>query len=191
MSQQDRAKWNAKYTAAGHEAFSEPSRVLTGLDAILPSSGRAIDIAGGTGRHAIWLAARGLDVTLADISTVGITLARRRARAAGVMLATLEIDFDEQPFPSGPWDLILSCCFLDRALIGTFADYLAPGGMAIVIQPTWKNLERHVKPPAAYLLRDCELPDLIRGVEIVRYEEGWLADGRHDALLVARRESAA
>ena len=89
-------------------------------------------------------------------------------------------------FSTGPWDLILSCCFLDRTLIGRLADYLTPHGIAVVIQPTRKNLERHEKPPAAYLLRDGELPNLIRGVDIVRYEEGWLADGRHDALLVAR-----
>ena len=186
MSQQDRTKWDTKYRSAT-QIESEPSRVLTSLDTILPRSGRAIDVAGGVGRHSVWLAERGLDVTLTDISAVGLALARKRAKSADVRLATREIDFDEQAFPPGPWDLILSCCFLNRTVIHSMGDYLSPSGIVIVIQPTRKNLERHEKPPAPFLLREGELPNLISGLDILNYEEGWLADGRHDALLVACR----
>jgi hypothetical protein len=37
------------------------------------------------------------------------------------------------------------------------------------------------------VLEDGELPSLVRGLEIVRLEEGWLAEGRHEARVVARR----
>jgi tellurite methyltransferase len=37
------------------------------------------------------------------------------------------------------------------------------------------------------VLEDGELPRLISGLETVRYEEGWLESGRHEARLVARR----
>jgi SAM-dependent methyltransferase len=158
-----------------------------GLDRYLPRRGRALDVAGGAGRHGIWLAQRGLDVTIADISARGLALAREEAAAAGVRITTLETDLELAPFPTGPWDLIVSICYLLRPLFAAYPSALAPGGILAVVQPTKKNLERHDKPPADFLLDDGELPRLVGGLEVLHYEEGWLADGRHDAVIVAKR----
>lgn len=38
-----------------------------------------------------------------------------------------------------------------------------------------------------FLLQDRELPKLVTGLEVLRYDEGWLAEGQHDAVIVARR----
>src|SRR5215216_2618503 len=102
MSDFDRDKWNAKYADRSF-APTEPSAVLMGLVKYLPTRGRAIDIAGGAGRNAIWLAQRGLETTLADISAVGLKLAHDRAAAAGVKINTLEIDLEQQQLPAGPF----------------------------------------------------------------------------------------
>jgi len=184
MSAADRQKWNAKY--AVEIPPREPSAVLVGLDRFLPKVGRALDVGGGGGRNAIWLAQRGLDVTLADISAKGLAISRERASEASVKIQTLETDLEEDPFPAGPWDVILSVCYLRRSLYDVFPTVLAPGGTLAVVQPTMTNLTRHPKPPADYLLNDGELPSLVRGLEVVYYEEGWLADDRHDAVLVAK-----
>lgn len=165
----------------------EPATVLVGLDRYLPRHGRGLDVAGGAGRHGIWLAERGLDVTIADISARGLALAREEAAAAGVRITTLETDLELAPFPAGPWDLIVSVCYLQRQLFDAYPRALAPGGILAVVQPTKKNLERHDKPPADFLLNDRELPRLVSGLEVLHYEEGWLADGRHDAVIVARK----
>jgi SAM-dependent methyltransferase len=186
MSQFDREKWNAKY-AAGLPMPREPAGVLVGLDRYLPRSGRALDVAGGAGRHGIWLAQRGLDVTIADISPLGLARAREDAAAVGVHIATLETDLELDPFPSGPWDLIASVCYLMRPLYAVYPRVLAPGGILAIVQPTKTNLQRHDKPPADFLLDDGELPQLVAGLDVVHYEEGWLIDGRHDAVVVARR----
>ena len=103
------------------------------------------------------------------------------------MIRTLCTDLEEKPFPAGPWDLILSCRYLQRPLFKIYPQVLAPGGTLIVIQPTKTNLERHAKPPADFLLDDGELPGLVFGLKVVHLEEGWLADGRHDAVVVARK----
>ena len=186
MSQADRDKWNAKYADAEF-APRQPSAGLVGLDRFLPRKGRAIDVAGGGGRHGIWLAKRGLDVTIADVSSVGLAIARRRADEAGVKVTLLETDLEALPLPAGPWDLVVSICYLCRHLFPTFPRVLAPGGVLVVIQPTKRNLERCDKPPPDFLLEDGELPTLVRDLAVVHYEEGWLADDRHDAVLVARR----
>ena len=186
MSHIDREKWNAKH-ATGWAMPREPAAVFVGLGPYLPRRGRALDVAGGAGRHGIWLAQRGLDVTIADISPLGLALAREQATVAGVHVATLETDLELDPFPAGPWDLIVSVCYLLRPLYAVYPQFLAPDGILAVVQPTKKNLERHDKPPADFLLDEGELPGLVAGLEIVHSEEGWLADGRHDAVIVARK----
>jgi hypothetical protein len=186
MSDFDRQKWNAKYSDAEF-APREPSAGLVALESFLPRRGRALEVAGGAGRHSIWMAGRGLDVTIADISAVGLAQARERAAEAGVAIRTLETDLQDAPFPPGPWDLIVSVCYLWRPIYAVYPAALAPGGVLVVIQPTKKNLQRHDKPPFDFLLDEGELPRLVKGLEIVHYEEGWLADDRHDAVLVARK----
>jgi tellurite methyltransferase len=182
----DQQKWDAKYAAAD-EVPREPSAVLRSLDAILPKSGRAIDVAGGAGRNAIWLAQRGLEVTIADVSPRGLELAAARAQEAGTSITPLWTDLEDGPFPAGPWDLILCVCYLWRPLYAVYPQVLLPGGLLVIIQPTKKNLERSPKPPAGFLLEDGELPSLLKGLEVVHYAEGWQADGRHDAVVVARK----
>jgi SAM-dependent methyltransferase len=187
MSDFDRQKWNAKY--ATEEAPREPSAGLVALDQYLPRRGKALDVACGAARHGIWLAQRGLDVTVADVSAVALKLAQERAAERGVTIAPLEIDLEQQPFPAGPWDLIVSVCYLQRPIFAAYPAALAPGGTLVVIQPTKRNLERHAKPPRDFLLDEGELPRLVSGLEIVHFVEGWSADDRHDAVLIARRPS--
>lgn len=74
-----------------------------------------------------------------------------------------------------------------RPLLAALPAALAPGGWLVLAHPTGTNLERHARPPRPFLLEDGELPALVRGLEAIRSEEGWLEEGRHEARLVARR----
>ena len=186
MSEEDRTKWEARY--AQHDGKPpEPAQLLVNLAELVPKQGKALEIAGGAGRNAIWLAQRGLDVTIADVSQNGLQIAQERARTAGVSVQTLPLDVDCDALPAGPWDLILCAYFLHRPLFSRFPELLRPGGLLVVIHPTMSNLQRHPKPPARFLLEDGELPGLVCGLEIEHYEQGWLTDERHEAVLVARR----
>ena len=100
---------------------------------------------------------------------------------------TVRVDLEVAPLPAGPWDLILCTHFLHRPLFAVFPGALAPGGWLVTAHATRSNLERHPRPGAAHLLEDGELSSLMRGLEVVRLEEGWLEGGRHEARAVARR----
>jgi SAM-dependent methyltransferase len=189
MAESDRERWNARYREARDAA--EPSPFLTALDALLPRRGRALDVAGGSGRNALWLARRGLAVTLADVSDVALEQASDAARAAGLSIATVQVDLEEAPLPAGPWDVVLCTYFLHRPLFAAIPATLAPGGLLVVAHATRTNLERHARPGPAHVLEDGELPRLAGGLEILRYDEGWLESGRHEARVVARRPAAA
>jgi tellurite methyltransferase len=185
VSEDDRERWNLRYREG--EKAGAPSPFLCGLDDVLPRRGRALDVAGGAGRHAIWLARRGLSVTLADVSDVALSTTARLAGEAGVAIETQRVDFEVSPLPAGPWDVVVSFNFLHRPLFGALPLALAPGGWLVVAHPTRTNLTRHPRPGPDHLLDDGELATLARGLEIVSCEEGWFESGRHEARLVARR----
>jgi hypothetical protein len=190
VSNSDQQKWDDKY-AEGLHSSSEPSTLVTGLRDLFPFSQgrflRAIDVAGGAGRHALWLAQQGFDTTLVDISKVALSIAEQRASSAGSSLHVRAMDLDESRFPSGPWDVIVDFHYLSRPLFPRMIAELSLGGLLIVVQPTVRNLERHPKPSAEYLLAENELPSLVDGLKILQFEEGWLAEGRHEARIVAQR----
>jgi ubiquinone/menaquinone biosynthesis C-methylase UbiE len=56
------------------------------LERHLPAAGRVLDCGGGPGRYALWLAAKGYDVTLFDLSAANLNMARGEAAKAGVQL---------------------------------------------------------------------------------------------------------
>ncbi len=186
MAVSDQNRWNARYR--DEDVPAEPSPWLISLE-MIPTSGRALDIAGGAGRNAVWLAERGLDVTLVDVSDEALTMAAETARAAGVTIDVRPIDLVADPLPAGPWDVVVCFHYLQRNLFGAMIAELAPGGLLVAELATVRNLERRERPERPYLLDEGELPTLVAPLEIVVFDEGWHPDDRHEARLVARMEA--
>jgi SAM-dependent methyltransferase len=176
MSDRDRDTWNERYRTA----TSRPpvSSFLRSLDAMLPRVGPALDVAGGAGQNAAWLADRGLAVTLLDVSDLALAQADPR-------LTRLHLDLDAHPLPPGPFAILLWLNFLDRRRLAEVATVLAPGGLFIFAHPTRHNLERHPSPSARFLLEPGEVEALVPSLEVLLRAEAWF-DGRHEARLVAR-----
>ncbi len=186
MSEADRVKWETRYSVGrGYEAEPDPFIVEEGVR-YLPEVGRAVDLAGGVGRHALWLASRGLTTTLADISPTALTIAASRASALGLPLDTVVVDLDDA-FPAGPWDVILVSFFLVGDRMPSLVDSLAPGGVLILVHPTTSNLERFARPSARWLLRDGALDEGVPGLETQFHEEGWGPRGRHEVRFIGQK----
>jgi tellurite methyltransferase len=180
----DRDHWNQRY--AERPWPTEPSSWLVDNARLFTTPGRVLDIAGGTGRNAIWLASRGWDVTIADVSSIAIDIAIARARSSDVIVSTVETDLVEGRLPPGPWDAIMLFHYLDRTLFPALPTLLRPGGIVIGSLATVTNRERNERPTLPYLLNEGELPELIEGLEVVAYDESW-DNGHHDARFIARR----
>ncbi|RMG12329.1 MAG: class I SAM-dependent methyltransferase [Planctomycetota bacterium] len=194
MARADRERWDTRHRARREETHDRPHPFLAWVASqpvyakLFPPSGRALDVAGGAGRNAVWLARRGLEVTLVDISPVGLERAERAARRAGVAMSLVASDLEEEPLPAGPWNLVVCTDYLQRSLFPRIAASLAPDGLFLFAQPTRANLARHPRPGPRFLLEEGELARRVpTELEILFCEEGWTEEGRHEARLLARR----
>ena len=81
------------------------------LATYLPPSGRLLDLGGGPGRYTIWLAERGYQVVLADLSPELLAIARTQIVAADVdhqVEAIVEADAcDLSRWPSASFDAVV------------------------------------------------------------------------------------
>ena len=147
----DAAAWDERYAARGLVWAAGPNTVVVDEVAGL-TPGRAIDLAGGEGRNALWLAEQGWDAELVEFSGVALEKARAIAEQRGVTVTTTLADATAGP-DLRPADLVLVCYLqlpaepLARAL-GHAASLVAPGGTLLVIAHERDNLEHgHGGPP--------------------------------------------
>jgi SAM-dependent methyltransferase len=182
-----RVRWDARWER--NRQPQPPAACVVESARFLPATGTALDVAGGSGRNAVWLAGRGLEVTLVDVSPVALTQAQELSVGAGIDISTLERDLEALGWPDGEWDVVLIHHFLARELLAEVASVLLPGGILILCQPTTRNLERHVRPGPSYLVDEGEFATIVAksGLEPLVLEETWGTDGRHEARVVARR----
>ncbi len=191
-------RWDAKY-ADWHEP-SPASDFITGQAKLLADCPTAVDLAGGAGGTALWLAEQGIDTALVDVSDRALAIARNAAAQRGVPLHTIFADLEADPLPSPAqlarlaalavpddgWHAAVCTNFLHRPLLGALREFLVPGGIAFVLIATVENLLVNARPGRPYLVEPGELPELCAGLEPISFEEGWFGQ-RHEARLVAHR----
>ncbi len=186
----DRERWNARWRERAGD-LEDASLFIADQAALIPIRGKALDLAGGAGRNAIWLARHGLDVTLVDVSDVALDKAEQRAHRMGLTdrMRFLRVDL-EGPLPFAPlFDVVVVVHYLDRERRDSFADLLLDGGILVVANPTVTNSERHARPSADYLVERGELASWVcnRELELLATREDWNDEGIHEASLIARR----
>ena len=182
------SRWDRRYGALESPTAGEPAPFLAAVAHHLPTAGTALDVGGGLGANARWLARRGLQTTLLDVSEVGLDLARSLDDGADLDYLHRDVEADGLPVDRR-WDVVLFHLFYDRAIVETAADRLVPGGVLLVCQPTEVNLERHPKPSRRFLLVVGEAASIAEasGLEPLEVSEAWRESGRHDAWLVLRK----
>jgi SAM-dependent methyltransferase len=183
----DRERWDRRWSEGSHSDDAPPAWLDEASESVeLPRSGRALDVASGAGRVALWLARRGLETLALDVSPVALGRLGARAEAEGLSVETRALDLERDPLPAGPWDLIACFHYLQRELFPELRARLAQGGLLVVEIGTVRNLQRHDRPSRRFLLEAGELRDLLDPLEIAWYREGWVED-RALARALARR----
>ena len=174
---QDRERWEELY-ASHARPDRPPSTWVLRTVAGLPNELLLVDIAGGTGRHAVPAAHRGRRVILVDIAFQAVATARAAAPAIDGVIA----DAANLPFPPERFGVVLVTNFLDRTMFADLVRLVAPGGFLVYETYTTDHLELvnrgMARGPTStdYLLRPGELRELAAPLAVIEYREGEVDD---------------
>lgn len=184
MSKQDQIKWNQRYAEDSYQKNNPVTLVEEWLPRI--PVGKALDVACGAGRNAIFLAQAGYQVDAIDISSEGLSLARQKAASQGLSINWIEHDLD-QVFQFDPdYDLIIVLWYVNLALITRLCDCLAAGGYLLCEEHL--ITDREVTGPASlnYRVAPGALRDAVSGVDVLLYEESIEINSGGDQIASAR-----
>jgi tellurite methyltransferase len=182
--------WNERYRMRERPAEdldAAPTPLLAKTAAALPS-GKALDLACGAGRNALWLAEHGWEVTAVDGASEAIKILRSRAmeRSLKINAVVADLEKDEYEIEPSRWDLVAMCYYLQRNLFEPAKRGVVPGGILISIV----HLNEPGEEDGPYRLHPGELEKYFAGWEILHRREGRANDSAHHravAEIVARR----
>jgi tellurite methyltransferase len=169
------------------DTLQQPSQFLVENIGLLPR-GRALDIAMGGGRNAIYLATLGFEVEGVDSSREAIEEALAFARQQGVSIRTRLEDLEKIPyFEEGAYDLVLCFNYLQRSLMPQMKNWVKTSGMVVyetfIVDQVLFGRPRNPD----YLLRHNELLEAFRDFRVLRYREGIFGGKKAIASILAQK----
>jgi tellurite methyltransferase len=171
-SEDDRKQCDSIYSTQVYIFGTEPAEFLKDHINRLPQ-GRALDIAMGEGRNAVYLAKKGFIVDGVDISEVGLKKARLLARNNHVMINTIDADLNTYTIKPESYDVILNIDYLQKSLIPEIKKGLKHGGVVVFENYTVRQLENTGGKaiPKNFLLEEGELPKLFKEFKVLVFRE--------------------
>ena len=194
--------WDEKYRLTAAAQPAEPASIVRELLPLLPR-GSALDVACGTGRHALLLGARGQQVTAVDWSDAGLEVLAARARAEGIPtrrissaeqivkrhhggIDLVQADLEQLQLSENTFELILCVQYLQRSLFPELERALRPGGFLLFETFTRAQLAFNGGPRnPEYLLDSGELRAAFPELRVIFHRE--LRAGQGIASLLARK----
>lgn len=177
--------WDERYRGRGEEE-RPPADFLVRHADLLPGSGRALDVAMGTGRNALYLASRGYEVTGIDISPLAVERCQEEAQRRGLRIETICANLESYPLLEETYGVVVNLYYLQRELCPRLVEALRPGGVLMfetftIEQPRfgWGPREEE------FLLRPGELRELFPELEVLTYRESIEEEGERGMKAVA------
>jgi tellurite methyltransferase len=191
MTVNEKTIWDKKYSERSHSSLEPDPFLVSAYEEFIADrpTGSALDLAGGVGRHSIWLAQRGWRVKLLDISEVGIRQAEENAARTGTAssISVKACDLgNAQELGREQYDLVVVFFYLQREVFSALAAAIKPGGFLIYRTYTTeqKNFAGGPSHPM-FLLEPNELLRAFSSLRVLRYHETIQQKGV--AELVARK----
>lgn len=172
-------QWDERYSGDDLVWSSTPNQFLV-AEVVDLVPGRAVDLACGEGRNAIWLAEKGWEVTGVDFSPVGLTKAKRFADRSGVQVTWVESAVEDWTPPPDGFDLV-ALLYLQLpkparlAALSAAASAVTPGGTLLVVAHDVDNLSRGYggppNPGGLYSVSDVTDAAVAAGLTVERAEQ--------------------
>lgn len=169
--------WDERYSTDAYVYGTEPNGFLVSQRARLPA-GRALCLAEGEGRNAVYLAEQGWAVTAVDLSGVGLAKAERLARERGVTVETVRADLAVYDLGEAAWDLIVAIwCHVPSSvrhlLHQRVTAALKPGGCYLLEAYSPRQLQYRTGGPSDpdLLVEPAALRAELPGLKVEKLEE--------------------
>jgi 2-polyprenyl-3-methyl-5-hydroxy-6-metoxy-1,4-benzoquinol methylase len=174
----DKKRWDQRFGKKEFALGKEPNPFLKKHIHLL-SRGKALDLATGEGRNAVFLGENGFEVEAVDISEKGLKKARELAREKGVKVNAHLVDLDHYQIQKERYDLIASFYFLKRRLIPKIRKGVRKGGKIIFETYLLEHRTLAAGGPrqAKYFLKPNELLRFFKDFRILFYREGIFKEG--------------
>lgn len=161
---------------------------------VIPRGGIVLDVACGSGRHALFLAERGwrvhaVDRDVAALGELGpVGQVGRVGQVGAITTECVDLEDGNATLGDGRYDAVIVFNYLHRPLIPAIVGAVRPGGGVLIYETfTVGQAERGRPRNPAFLLRDGELPWLVAPLRVIRAREGDY-DGKMVASVVAVKD---
>jgi SAM-dependent methyltransferase len=151
-----------------------PSSWVIAWAGLVPAGAPVLDVAAGSGRNAIFFAERGHRVTALERDT------SRLPQRADLEIVAADLENEAPwPLPGRRFGAVIVTNYLHRALMPILLDSLSAGGV-LIYETFMQGNERFGKPDnPAFLLKDGELLELVRGhFSVTAYEARMISEPR-------------
>jgi tellurite methyltransferase len=169
--EKDRIKWNKKHLESSEP--DKPSNIVMDFCGIAKCK-RALDIACGTGRNAVYLAQQGFTVDAVDISEVGL----KKLIGKNLLIRPVCADLDHFDIAPNHYNLIINIRYLNRRLFPYIKEGLVSGGV-LIFESFMENPSKdkyvshkdHQPSCRDYLFRENELLHGFLSLKVKYYRE--------------------
>lgn len=166
--------WDERFRNGEYPRAPDPSPMLERYVEASPV-GRALDVATGTGRNAVFLAEAGYEVDAIDQSREGLRVTRERAADRGVAdrLHPVQADVPSYAFPEATYDLVAVSFYRAVDRFPDIKEALVPGGVLFVQHHLRTTDDVDLGPSGdRYRFAANELLYACLDLTVLRYEEG-------------------
>lgn len=189
MSHEDREKWQKKYREGAYASRRHASVYLQQhLPALTPPCKRALDLACGAGRNALFLARHGYRVDAVDIAGEGLARGKTSADDEGLAdICWYEHDLDAGlPATLDQYGLIIMIRYLNLTLLRATIQHLAQGGY--LLAEVHLQTDKPVTGPGSKRFRIAPgaFASIAHNLDIIDYSEGLVADPDGSVVALAR-----
>ena len=147
-----------------------------------------LDVACGSGRHALLFARKGCRVVAMERLTEELVLFREVVEREHLPVSVVQSDVESMSLLAGRFDAIVNTFFLWRPLAQNYVAALRPGGVLYfrTFTTDHQDVLGKARPRRNFLLESGELLRTFQSLEVLHYEESIDSD-RAIATLVAIR----
>lgn len=179
MSELDRRKWNTRYRKGAYAERIHPAVYLVEcIPMINPPLHRALDLACGAGRNALYLASQGFAVDAIDIAAEALQRGRQSASAQAITdINWFNLDLDDGLHNDlDDYGLVIMMRYLDIDLLTSAAERLVSGGY--LLAEVHLQTDQVVAGPSSATFRaePGELRTAANGLNVIQYNEGICRD---------------